>query len=549
MTGLLDAFFFKAFDSRQFQLECLLEEDKDKLLESESLEMENNGTLSLKQLLETANIEKKESEGSMEQHILKSTQLQQDIDSLLCEKSNFEAKLKLLETEEIEKQKKIEALLKELEVERDHVSKPQFEKNDTLGIKKSLETMSIEKQTLEKLIEDQDLVVSSLKKDIDLLQCQKEQLEKEKGALQCDQKETQERVDLLQCQKEQLEKEKGVLQCEQKATQKRVDLLQCQKEQLEKEKGALQCDQKETQKRVDLLQCQKEQLEKEKGVLQCEQKETQKRVDLLQCQKEQLEKEKGALQCEQQETQQIVDLLQCQKEQLEKEKGALQCEHQETQKRVELLLDLEIERTDSGVNRQKLEELRLEMDEMKDDLADKGMPANGESHRGTDGEDKLEAVTAERDSLFTQLSEMMHKLQVPSPQLAQFVTPNGVQTFQIATVASIPAPATNPSQQTEIAHQPPSPSESSQARLFKTLRLTLIDCVQSMTKKEKPRKIESLEKFRTGDHAAQKMLDRQLHWRRRSSSENSNPGRSDSECSDSSSSFSSENYVPIGYGS
>ncbi|KAK2723207.1 hypothetical protein QYM36_001772 [Artemia franciscana] len=52
---------------------------------------------------------------------------------------------------------------------------------------------------------------------------------------------------------------------------------------------------------------------------------------------------------------------------------------------------------------------------------------------------------------------------VPSPQLAQFVTPNGVQTFQIATVASIPAPATNPNQQTEITHQPPSPSESSQS--------------------------------------------------------------------------------------
>ncbi|KAK2707023.1 hypothetical protein QYM36_014895, partial [Artemia franciscana] len=249
-------------NKRQKEIENLLE----------SLEMEKNGTLSLKQLLETANIEKKESEGSMEQHILKSTQLQQDIDSLLCEKSNFEAKLKLLETEEIEKQKKIEALLKELEVERDHVSKLQLEKNGILEIKKSLETMSIEKQTLEKLIEDQDLVVSSLKKDIDLLQCQKEQLEKEKGALQCEQ--------------------------------------------------------------------------------------------------------------------------------------------QETQKRVELLLeDLEIERTDSGVIRQELEELRLETDKMKDDLADKGMPANGESHRGADGEDKLEAVTAERDSLFTQLSEMMHKLQ------------------------------------------------------------------------------------------------------------------------------------------
>ncbi|XP_065582306.1 PR domain zinc finger protein 2-like [Artemia franciscana] len=84
------------------------------------------------------------------------------------------------------------------------------------------------------------------------------------------------------------------------------------------------------------------------------------------------------------------------------------------------------------------------------------------------------------------------------------------------------------------------------ARLFKTLRLTLIDCVQPMTKKEKLRKIESLEKFRAGDRAAQEMLDRQVHWRRRSSSENSDPGRSDSECSDSSSSSSSENYVPIG---
>ncbi|KAK2707914.1 hypothetical protein QYM36_015560 [Artemia franciscana] len=84
------------------------------------------------------------------------------------------------------------------------------------------------------------------------------------------------------------------------------------------------------------------------------------------------------------------------------------------------------------------------------------------------------------------------------------------------------------------------------ARLFKTLRLTLIDCVQPMTKKEKLRKIESLEKFRAGDRAAQEMLDRQVHWRRRSSSENSDPGRSDSECSDSSSSSSSENYVPVG---
>ncbi|KAK2701661.1 hypothetical protein QYM36_019699 [Artemia franciscana] len=103
-----------------------------------------------------------------------------------------------------------------------------------------------------------------------------------------------------------------------------------------------------------------------------------------------------------------IDLLQCQKEQLEKEKGALQCEQKETQKRVELLLeDLEIERTDSGVIRQELEELRLEMDKMKDDLADKEMRANRESHRGADGEDKLEAVTAERDSLFTQLSGMM----------------------------------------------------------------------------------------------------------------------------------------------
>ncbi|XP_065584329.1 centromere-associated protein E-like, partial [Artemia franciscana] len=82
-------------NKRQKEIENLLQ----------SLEMEKNGTLSLKQLLETANIEKKEIEVSMEQHMLKSTQLQQDIDSLLCEKSNFEAKLKLLEAEEIEKQK------------------------------------------------------------------------------------------------------------------------------------------------------------------------------------------------------------------------------------------------------------------------------------------------------------------------------------------------------------------------------------------------------------------------------------------------------------